>query len=687
MNIMLITLAIVALHASLWERWASAQTVSDTTAIDSLIARAKVMRSQNPVESIRAAVEAQRLASRLNDSARLADALNEHGISARVPGDYDSSLALHRKAAGLYEKINNRVGLAAAWLGQGHAHFWKGRNDSSLYCYFKSLSLCEEVENKRGMANALISVGEIYRRRRLFAESLGYQAKAQQAALVAGDSALYARSLRETGIVYHDARRLDSALSCYFRALKLLHHANANFAANLYNSIGETYEQLGETSRAIAYQNKALQFFEDTNDKRGIARTLNGLGELHFIQGRLSEGITVATRAGELAESIGALPDRKKAHQLLSYLYAAQNQPEKSTEFRRRAAAFQDSLLGEQTALKIAEVQTAYENEKRQRDIDLLLKERQLQELKADRERAWFIGGLLAAAAISGAMVIAYMQKRKSERALQDKNALIETQNRQLETQRDSLAEANKVKSELLAIAAHDLKNPLQSIRGFSILIQEDAMGAREMATVIQRASDRMLRLIAELLDSAVIDLGKLELNKRLIHIGDLLSRVVEENQVQASQKHQQFICRIEPNLFADIDAERMRDVLDNLISNAIKYSPTEKTIYVETKKHTEQRSQNRDGNPLLAPDSSILISIRDEGQGLTDDDKKKLFGKFQRLSARPTSGESSTGLGLSIVKQLVELHGGRVWAESAGKDQGTTFFVELPAATAHAMR
>jgi response regulator receiver sensor signal transduction histidine kinase (EC 2.7.3.-) len=116
-----------------------------------------------------------------------------------------------------------------------------------------------------------------------------------------------------------------------------------------------------------------------------------------------------------------------------------------------------------------------------------------------------------------------------------------------------------------------------------------------------------------------------------------------------------------------------MREVIDNLISNAIKYSPQGTNITVRVQ---HSKDDDADGAP------SVLISVRDEGQGLTEEDMKKLFGKFQRLSARPTAGESSTGLGLSIVKQLVELHGGKVWAESEGKNKGSIFRIELPSAS-----
>ncbi|KER09264.1 MAG: hypothetical protein HY22_12970 [[Candidatus Thermochlorobacteriaceae] bacterium GBChlB] len=132
-----------------------------------------------------------------------------------------------------------------------------------------------------------------------------------------------------------------------------------------------------------------------------------------------------------------------------------------------------------------------------------------------------------------------------------------------------------------------------------------------------------------------------------------------------AQNKRQCLQLHLEENCIVNVDAERMKEVVENLIGNAIKYSPHEKTIWITVARIGRDK---------------VRFSVRDEGQGLTEEDMKKLFGKFQRLSARPTGGESSTGLGLSIVKKLVELHGGKIWAESEGKDKGATFTVELAA-------
>lgn len=110
-------------------------------------------------------------------------------------------------------------------------------------------------------------------------------------------------------------------------------------------------------------------------------------------------------------------------------------------------------------------------------------------------------------------------------------------------------------------------------------------------------------------------------------------------------------------------DSQLLYEVFENLISNAIKYSSSGKTIEVV----------------LSSREADAIITVRDEGEGFSEEDLKKIFGKFQTLSAKPTNGEPSTGIGLFIVKQIVELHQGKIWVESQGKGKGATFFVQLP--------
>jgi signal transduction histidine kinase len=118
------------------------------------------------------------------------------------------------------------------------------------------------------------------------------------------------------------------------------------------------------------------------------------------------------------------------------------------------------------------------------------------------------------------------------------------------------------------------------------------------------------------------------------------------------------------PNFITMCDADRIREAIDNLVSNAIKYSPIGGKINVG----------------VTHESSNTVIRIADEGAGLSPEDLGRLFGRFQRLSAKPTAGESSTGLGLSIVKRIIDMHGGHVTAESSGPGQGSTFTVTLPA-------
>ncbi|MBI5080678.1 MAG: HAMP domain-containing histidine kinase [Chloroflexi bacterium] len=228
------------------------------------------------------------------------------------------------------------------------------------------------------------------------------------------------------------------------------------------------------------------------------------------------------------------------------------------------------------------------------------------------------------------------------------------------------LKQANHFKSELISIAAHDLKNPLTTVIGFADLLR-DSVGSpteqKEMIAHILDSTRRMLNIVKRLLQNAALENGHVTLNRAPIDAAVLVETIKERRELQALRKSQQLVFEITQNVVVDIDEDRMLESFDNLVENAIKYSPSGATINVS----------------LKCSEGTARFEVRDEGQGLSRDDMGKIFGKFQRLSSVPTDGESSTGLGLSIAKQLVETHGGKVFAESDGKGRGSVFVIELP--------
>jgi signal transduction histidine kinase len=262
-------------------------------------------------------------------------------------------------------------------------------------------------------------------------------------------------------------------------------------------------------------------------------------------------------------------------------------------------------------------------------------------------------------------IITAFAQARALE-SLQDAAERLTTQNILLQ-------ELNQEKNEFLGIAAHDLKNPLAQImisagkisHFYDRMSKEDVV--RSMG-YIETTTRRMSDIITNLLEINAIESNHYALNQTdncIVNISTLVQSIAEEMRSSAMAKNivLQYTAPAEV-LTVRADALALRSVVENLCSNAVKYSPLATTVTVSL--------QNSEG--------TIKFTVRDEGPGISKEEQKLLFSKFVRLSAKPTGGESSTGLGLYIVKKLVEVMNGEVWCESeAGK--GATFIVKLPQA------
>ena len=269
-----------------------------------------------------------------------------------------------------------------------------------------------------------------------------------------------------------------------------------------------------------------------------------------------------------------------------------------------------------------------------------------------------------------------YMSKPFSTRELRarvDNLLTVRDQQRQLAGLNAALAEKNvalreasEMKSQLLNIAAHDMKNPLNAIREFAKILKSEIgedSDHYDPLDLIHKSSDQMLNLVSTLLDSSALENGQIVLEREPLNINTLAAAVVRRNSKLAENKGQRIELTIPPTrCLVDADKSRLLEAMDNLVNNAVKYSPFDKTIQIDVRRVT----------------SGVQFRVSDDGPGLSDDDKLKLFGKFQRLSAQPTGNETSTGLGLAIVKQLVDMHGGEIFVES-DRGSGSTFIIQLP--------
>jgi len=232
---------------------------------------------------------------------------------------------------------------------------------------------------------------------------------------------------------------------------------------------------------------------------------------------------------------------------------------------------------------------------------------------------------------------------------------------------------ANRLKEEFLALVSHELRTPLNAILGWaqiasSAQLDVDTQAAnramRRAIQVIERNAAAQARVVDDLLDISRAASGKLELNTRPVELSSLIETVVDGARPSAEARKLRLDVQLaERNLWVNGDATRLQQVIWNLLSNAIKFTPAEGIVEIELQR-TNQYAR---------------ILVRDTGQGISPSFLPHVFDRFRQDDTSTTRGQGGLGIGLAVVKHLVEAHGGSVAAKSPGKDLGATFSVLVP--------
>jgi signal transduction histidine kinase len=434
--------------------------------------------------------------------------------------------------------------------------------------------------------------------------------------------------------------------------------------------------ELGDLAIAEGDLPGALSIYEEVfnlsaagGNPLSIARVLNRIATLLRRMSRPAEALARLERARPLVTKVGGHPLRLEFFTELALTHEALGEFGPAFAAQRTATEARNALDGAQARVQAAEAESRQDLEFKQTAIDRLNVEKTTQaaELRADEAElhrtadvrtAIGVGALVAVAAL-GAMLASQRARLRAER-----RALEETRRAQMVAE-----DAGVLKSRLLAIASHDLKGPLRSMQRSADTIEQksaDPAAVTSAVLLLRGHARQMSDLVRDLLDLAAIEGGDLQLHKSPVDLGRLTTEVVSRHAARAKEKLQT-LSFAPPTVSLPFvgDPARLAQAIDKLIDNAVKYTPPSGTIRVTA----ERRG------------SHFSVAVADEGPGLGAEEIGRMFQPFQRLSAQPTDGEASTGLGLHITRDFIARHGGSVEVDSE-PGRGTTFTVTLPVGT-----
>ncbi|SHM22861.1 tetratricopeptide repeat-containing sensor histidine kinase [Hymenobacter psychrotolerans] len=653
----------------LWLAPAAAQAQPDSTPSAGTAVTRHLQQSEQllPIDPVAAQLQAEQalhLAAVSGPPTDVGAAYLAIGEALQARQQHEQALVYFRRGLRLYQKLRSAPGRARALRQLARAQHLQGDTGQAYDTYRQALRLTQRLRDPAGLAQVHTQLGDLYGAQGQWARALSSYERAysdwQQARNLPGQAA----ALNAIGLAHHRLRNYSRALYYLRRSLnEALQLGDSTRTGEALASTGQVYEEVGNYEVAMTFYTQALSTLPLQTPP---ARRAAGLQVLAVAQDSLANrpaAIRALQRALPLARRGGSVVQISKIYQTLSDLHRREGSYEAALQAQLRYAGLQDSVFAAQRSAQIAELQTRYETEKKEREIQLLTKDQQIQTANLRRQMLLRNGLAIGTLLLLLAVVALYRGRREQARV----NRLLQRKNRAISRQKEELGRLNRTKDTLFSIISHDLRSPLSSLYSMFSLLALGTLPPERMALHterLKRTLDVTLRLLDNLLNWSAAQMQSDKISPERVHMPVLTEEALALLLGDAERKSILFLTELPDSCIVCADVNMVRLVLRNLVANAIKFTPEGGTITIAAKPVQGQWE----------------ISVADTGLGIRPEDFPKIFGEGGHHSTLGTANEKGTGLGLRLCKDFVERNGGRITFESS-LNKGTTFRFTLPAA------
>lgn len=610
--------------------------------------------------------------STANATTNRIDYLNEYGWQLRNSFP-DSTIYFAQRAAILADsalEINKKV-QSLNYIGVAHRNL--SNYSKAFEYYIEALKLSEEHDFKDQKGYSLINLGNLALYQSDFNSALSYFNKGLETATEIADSAMISYSLLNNGRAYRSLNQYDKAEHEFLAALTLRQTIGdlAGVIA-VTADLGENSRLQGNYIKALEYLNSSILIAESQGDIGAIVYCRNNIALIYLAQGKIDLAEREANRSLAKAEEYGLRNDQRKGLLTLSTVYESMGDMAKALESKKKYIKLDQEIFSEENIRRVERLKAQYENEKKDAENLYLKNQAQLNEkIIATQQRIIWLTVIAIVLLFIVALVSYYFYRTKAKLSnkieLQKRKILVDKE--LIEGQSTKLEEINKAKSRFFTNISHDLRSPLSLILGNIDRIKSDTAIAINPSTIqsldtIERNSKRLLFLTDEINDLTRLEEGKINLKSEIVLLADYLKLLVNMFKSSAQFKgiRLQFMDKCNFPVKAELDPRQFEKIVYNLISNAIKHSDDGDSILVS----------------VLQSANKILIEVSDTGEGIPKKSLPHVFDRFYQAPDKNYRTEEGLGIGLALVKELVELHHGKIGVDST-EGEGTTFLIELP--------